>query len=44
MKKEMMEMLENLVSCEGCPFAGICHKDELFWECPVWEDAMGEDL
>lgn len=41
---EVMEVLENVESCEGCPFAKMCHKEEFFWGCSVWEDAMGEDL
>lgn len=31
-------------SCEGCPFAEVCGKLELFYGCGVWEEAMGEDL
>lgn len=43
---KVMEMVANLdcENCEGCPFAKMCAQHELFWGCPVWEDAMGEDL
>lgn len=30
--------------CEACPFAEMCGKEELYYGCGVWEDAMGEDL
>ena len=39
----MMEEVEGF-SCETCPYAAECHRNELWWGCGQWEDEMGEDL
>ena len=30
--------------CELCPYSNKCGKEELYYGCYVWEEAMGEDL
>lgn len=30
--------------CKECPLKEICGKHELFWDCAVWEQLVGEDL
>lgn len=56
MTKEMRETIEALYEavnmdceacCEQCPYAHMCNYDkggDLFYQCGVWEDMMGEDL
>ena len=44
-RREMMNTVDALeCTCENCPFAEQCDKEELFWGCGVWEDMMGDDL
>ena len=30
--------------CKGCPHRFVCHQEEEFWGCGIWEEEMGEDL
>ena len=53
MTKEMKMMIEEIYEevgydceacCARCPYAQQCSKEEIYWECGVWEDSMGDDL
>lgn len=35
---------EHDAICERCPAYNRCYKDDVYWECPHWEDKMGEEL